>query len=135
MSSGSLARRCDGARQSPAHPALDWHNQRGQAENFTKDLKRGFGPQGVPCGGTWADVVWCRLGVIAYNMVIGFKRLACPTAWGRHTIATLRWKLVQVAGRIVRHAGQVVLKLVIEAGMLALFQGIRRQCWALRGVT
>lgn len=109
--------------------------QRGQTENFTKDLKRGFGPQGVPCGGTWANAVWCRLGVIAYSMVIGFKRLACPTAWGRHTIATLRWRLVQVAGRIVRHAGQVVLKLVIEAGMLALFQGIRRQCWALRGVT
>ena len=53
----------------------------------------------------------------------------------RHTLATLRWKLVQVAGRIVRHAGQVVLRLVVEAATLALFLGIRQQCWALREVT
>ena len=59
----------------------------------------------------------------------------CPAAWARHTLATLRWKLVQVAGRIIRHAGQVVLRLVVEAETLALFCGIRRQCWALGGVT
>ena len=119
--------------QKSAQAVLDWHNQRGQAENFTKELKHGFGLERVPCGETWANAVWFRLGVVAYNLVIGFKRLACLTAWARHTIATLRWTLVQVAGRIVRHAGQVVLKLVIEADTLALFRGIRRECWALRG--
>ena len=79
------------------------------------------------------EMVWVAgLSVI---LIIGFKRLACPTAWARHTVVTLRWKLVQVAGRIVRHVRQVALKLVIEADTLALFRGIRRQCWALRGVT
>jgi hypothetical protein len=38
-----------------------------------------------------------------------------------------------MAGRIVRHAGQVVVRLVVDAATLALFRGIRRQCWALRG--
>lgn len=122
------------AEQS-AQAVLDWHNQRGQAENFTKELKHGFGLDRVPCGETWANAVWCRLAVIAYNLVIGFKRLACPAAWAQHTIATLRWKLVQVAGRIGRHAGQVVLRLAVGADTLALFRGIRQQCWALRGVT
>ncbi len=114
---------------------LDWHNQRGQAENMIKELKHGVGLERVPCGETWANAVWFRLGVIAYNLVIGFKRLACPTAWARHTIATLRWTLVQVAGRIVHHAGQVVLKLVVDAATLARFRNIRRQCWALTGAT
>ena len=62
-------------------------------------------------------------------------RSACPTAWAQHTIATLQWKLIQVAGRIVRHAGQVVLTFVVNANTLALFRGIRQQCWALRSVT
>ena len=119
--------------EKSAQAVLDWHHQRGQAENFTKELKHGVGLERVPCGETWANAVWCRLGVIAYNLVIGFKRLACPTAWARQTIATLRWTLVQVAGRIVRHAGQVVVRLVVDAATLALFRGIRRQCWALRG--
>lgn len=110
---------------------LDWHNQRGQAENMIKELKHGVGLERVPCGETWANAVWFRLGVIAYNLVIGFKRLA----WARHTIATLRWTLIQVAGRIVHHTGQVVSKLVVNAAMLARFRNIRRQCWALTGAT
>ena len=55
--------------------------------------------------------------------------------WTRHTISTLRWTLVQVAGRIVHHAGQVVLRLVLDAATLARFRTIRRECWALMGAT
>lgn len=114
---------------------LAWHNQRGQAENMIKELKHGVGLERVPCGETGANAVWFRRGVIADNLVIGVKLLTCPTAWARHTIATLRWTLVQVAGRIVHHAGQVVLKLVVDAATLARFRNIRRQCWALTGAT
>lgn len=88
----------------------------------------------MPCGETWANAVWFRLGVIAYTFLIRFRRLACPGAWARHAIATLQWTLVQVAGRIIHHAGQVVLRLVVDAERLALFRGIRWQCWALTGV-
>lgn len=87
----------------------------------------------MPCGEVWANAVFFRLGVLAYNLFIGFKRLACPAAWAAHTIATVRWRLIQVAGRIIRHAGQIILKLVVEAETLALFQQIRRQCVALAG--
>jgi hypothetical protein len=108
-----------------AQAVLDWHHQRGQAEHVTKELPHGVGLARVPCGEPWATAVWFRLGGIASNLVIGFTRLACPTAWARHTIATLRWTLVQVAGRIIRHAGRVGLTLVVEAETLALFRGIR----------
>lgn len=114
-----------------AAEVLAWHNQRGQAENFNKELKGGFGLEQMPCGQFGANAVFFRLGVLAYNLFIGFKRLACPEAWARHTIATVRWKLIQMAGRIVRHAGQVILRLVADAGLLALCQGIRARCWAL----
>jgi hypothetical protein len=108
---------------------LSWHNQRGQAENFNKELKLGFGQDQLPCGQTHANAVYFRIGVIAYNLFVGFKRLACPEGWGRHTIATIRWKLTQLAGRIVRHAGRMILKLAVEADLLALIQGIRRRCY------
>lgn len=114
---------------------LVWHNQRGQAENFHKELKRGFGLERMPCGDAHANAVFFRIGVLAYNLFIGFKRLACPAAWAAHTIATVRWKLIQVAGRLVRHAGRVILKLVVDAGTLALFHQIRHQCFALAGAT
>jgi len=110
---------------------LDWHNQRGQAENFNKELKIGLGMERMPCGQTHANAVFFRIGVIAYNLFIGFKRLSCPESWAKHTIATFRWKMVQVAGRIVKHAGEVVLKLMIDLEKLELFRGIRKKAFEL----
>jgi len=110
---------------------LKWHNQRGQAENFNKELKIGIGMERMPCGQTHANAVFFRIGVIAYNLFIGFKRLACPESWVKHTIATVRWKMVQVAGRIVKHAGETVLKLMVDLEKLDLFKGIRRKTFEL----
>jgi hypothetical protein len=110
---------------------LRWHNQRGQAENFNKELKIGMGMERMPCGQSYANAVFFRIGVIAYNLFIGFKRLSCPESWMKHTIATFRWKMVQVAGRIVKHAGEVVLKLMIDLEKLELFRGIRKRSFEL----
>jgi Transposase DDE domain group 1 len=110
---------------------LAWHNQRGQAENFNKELKIGLGMERMPSGQSYANAVFFRIGVVAYNLFIGFKRLWCPESWMKQTIATFRWKIVQVAGRIVKHAGEVVLKLMIDLEKLELFRGIRRKSFEL----
>ncbi len=110
---------------------LKWHNQRGQAENFNKELKIGFGMERMPCGQSYANAVFFRIGVLAYNLFIGFKRLSCPESWMKQTIATFRWKMVQVGGRIVRHAGETVLKLMIDLGKLELFREIRKRSFEL----
>jgi hypothetical protein len=117
--------------EKTAEEVLKWHNQRGQAENFNKELKIGFGMERMPCGQTHANALFFRIGVIAYNLFIGFKRLSCPESWMKHTIATFRWKMVQVAGRIVKHAGETVLKLMIDLEKLELFKGIRRKTFEL----
>jgi hypothetical protein len=44
-------------------------------------------------------------------------------------MATFRWKLVQIAGRIVHHAGRIILKLKAETDLLMLIQGIRQRCY------
>ncbi len=111
--------------------ALKWHNQRGQAENFNKELKIGLGMERMPCGQSYANAVFFRIGVIAYNLFIGFKRLSCPESWLKQTIATFRWKMVQVAGRIVKHAGRVVLKLAVDIKKLELFKEIRKKSFEL----
>jgi hypothetical protein len=49
----------------------------------------------------------------------------------KHTLDTFRWKMVQVAGRIVKHAGETVLKLMVDLEKLELFKGIRRMSFEL----
>lgn len=123
------------AEEKTAHEVLIWHNQRGQAENFHKELKHGRGLDQLPCGEFGAHAVFFRIGVWAYNLFIGFKHLVCPAAWAPQTIATIRWRLVQVAGRMLRHAGRMVLRLVLDVEPLAVWNGIRQRCGALAGVT
>lgn len=117
--------------EKAAHEVIGWHNQRGQAENFNKELKIGIGMERMPCGQSEANAVFFRIGVITYNLFIGFKRLLCPPSWLKHTIATFRWKMVQVAGRIVKHAGEIILKLVVDIKRLELFKEIRKRAFEL----
>jgi hypothetical protein len=85
----------------------------------------------MPCGQSYANAVFFRIGVLAYNLFIGFKRLSCPESWMKQTISTFRWKMVQVAGRIVKHAGETVLKLMINLQKLELFREIRKRSFEL----
>ena len=78
-------------REEPAKEIVALHNQRGQAENFIS-LKEGFGLGWMPCGETYANAVFFRIGVIAYNLFLALKR-GLPIWWRKHTIATVRWKL------------------------------------------
>jgi hypothetical protein len=73
--------------------------------------------------------VFFRLGVLAYNLCQGFKHWALKKEWRQHQVQTLRWRLYQIAGKVVRHAGRVVLK--VRENVLELFEHIRAQCWQL----
>lgn len=117
--------------EKSAVEVLQWHNQRGQAENFNKELKIGFGMERMPCGQTEANAVFFRIGVLAYNLFIGFKRLSCPESWVKHTIATFRWKMIQTAGKIVKHSGSIFLKLAADIEKLELFKRIRKSIFEM----
>lgn len=115
-------------REEPANKIVALHNQRGQAENFIKELKEGFGMNWMPCGETYANAVFFRIGVIAYNLFQAMKVLSLPSRWRTSTIATVRWSLYQTAARLVHHAHQVVLKLAAPGDKINLFLQVRRRC-------
>ena len=115
-------------REEGAAEVVALHNQRGQAENFIKELKEGFGMNWMPCGETHANAAFFRIGIIAYNLFQAMKLLALPQGWRTSTIATARWRLYQTAARVVRHAHQVLLKLAASDTKINLFLGIRRRC-------
>jgi len=112
-------------RAEEAKEVVSLHNQRGQVENFIKELKDGFGMNWMPCGETYANAVYFRIGVIAYNLFQALKLLALPIWWRKATIATARWKLYQVAAKVVSHAHQVIIKLATSIEKICLFQRAR----------
>ncbi len=112
-------------REEAAGEVVALHNQRGQVENFIKELKDGFGMNWMPCGEIYANAVFFRIGVIAYNLFQAMKLLALPTWWRNATIATARWKLYQVAAKLVHHANQVIMKLAVSIEKAHLFRRTR----------
>ena len=107
---------------------VTWYNQRGQcSENRIKELKIGFGMERMPCGQLEANAVFFRIGTLAYNLFRLFILKTLSPSWHRHQVQTIRWRLYQIAGKIVFHGGQVFLK--VRRALCQLFADIRLRIW------
>jgi len=105
---------------------VKFYDQRGEIENWIKELKDGFGMEWMPCGETYANAVFFRLGVMAYNLFVAIKMLSLPRGWHRHTVGTIRWRLYEVAGRVLWEAHRLVLLLATTAEKIRVLLGARR---------
>ena len=99
------------------------------AENGIKELKIGFGMERMPCGQFAANAAFFRIGVIAHNLFVLFKRSALGEDWQRHKVATVRWRLFHLPGMVVRHARAWVLKIATES--VGLFRSVREKNFEL----
>lgn len=107
-----------------------WYRSRGEvSENGIKELKIGFGMERMPCGQFEANAAFFRIGAIAHNLFILFKHSVLGSDWQRHRVATVRWRLFHLPGKVVRHAGALMLK--ISAGFVDLFRDIRCKSYQL----
>ncbi len=110
-----------------AAATMEWYSKRGDhSENRIKELKIGFGMDYMPCGTLKANAVFFSIGVLTYNLYLGFRSAALGSGWERSQVQTVRWRLFQTAGKIVRHGRRVYLK--ISAAMLDTFSAIRERC-------
>jgi len=102
-----------------------FHNGRSDAENYNKELKGGFGMDYAPCRTLAADAVYFEIGVLAYNLTIAVKRLLLGDEWVKRTITSLRWRLLETAGKVVRHGRKLILR--VQENHFELFKNFRAQ--------
>lgn len=117
-------------RAESTEDTLIWYRQRGEvSENGIKELKIGFGMERMPCGQFAANAAFFRIGVIAHNLFVLFKRSMLGEGWQRHQVSTVRWRLLHLPGKVVRHARTWVLK--VSAETVELFRSIRKKSFRL----
>jgi hypothetical protein len=119
-------------RQEAASRVIWKHNQRGESENWHKELKVGFGMEQMPCGQFEANAVYFAIGVLAYNLAQLLKRQVLPAAYRTATVATLRWKVYRLAGKLVHHARGWILQIKADLEKWRLLQSARVCCATLR---
>ena len=90
---------------------VHFYRQRGDtSENRIKELKNGFNLKYLPTSHFKANALYFHIGTLAYNLFILFKQIL-HSSWQKHTIQTIRYKLYHIAGKVITHARQTILKI------------------------
>jgi hypothetical protein len=100
------------------------HAKRGNAENFTREEKYNFKLDGFPCQKLLANHAWVMLAMIAHNMIRWIALMDAPDK--PHYSKKIRSKYLFVAGRLVSHAGSLILRVMkstYERGLKKLREG------------
>jgi len=102
--------------------AEHWYRHRTTVENIFRDSKLGAALRHLPSGYPQVNLAWMWGALLAASMAAWLHQLTGLTAGedilaghgvrgGKAMIATLRWRLIAVPGRLIRHARHLVLRL------------------------
>ena len=110
-----------------AQEIVRFYRKRGdQSENRIKELKSGFNLSYLPSSNFITNAFYFQIGVLAYNLFILFKR-TLQKSWYKHTVATIRYKLYHIAGKVIKHSRKIILK--IPEAFVDTFYAIREKIY------
>lgn len=93
---------------------LEWHREKaGTIEAVHNILKNDLAAGVLPSGRFGANAAWLRLAVLTHNLLTALKRLALPPELLSARPKRLRFLFFHTAGRIVRHARKMLLRLAM----------------------
>ena len=106
------------------------HRQRGEtSENKIKELKNGFNMSYLPTSNFEANSFYFAIGTLAYNLFLLFKQILDKNLQ-KHTVKTIRYKLYNIAAKVVLHAREITLK--VNEQLIELLQNIRYRAYEER---
>ena len=108
------------------------YNARGRMEDGIGQLKQDFGLSAMPCADVKANAVWVAIGILTFSIFALFKVLALGGDWVVKKAKAVRFHVLNVPGKLVRHARTITLKLGCSAEFLQFLDDCRRRC---RGLT
>jgi hypothetical protein len=110
-----------------AQEVVMFYRKRGDtSENQIKELKNGFNLSYLPSSNFISNAFYFQIGVLAYNLFILFKKIL-ENNWQKHTVATIRYKLYRLAGKVVKHSRQTILK--VQKEFVEIFHSIRERIY------
>jgi Transposase DDE domain group 1 len=88
-------------RRGRAEEVFTWYEQRGQAENFIKELKNDLEADRLSCMEYRANAFRLQLHVLAYNLFVLFRRhVLRGTELARAAVGTIRLRLLKIGARV-----------------------------------
>ena len=99
-------------RGLPGDELVWWYRQRcGKGEEVHAVLKEDFAGGRLPSGLFGANAAWWAITVLAFNLNSAVKRLVLGREWVSKRLKAVRFGVINLAGRVVRHARGLTIRL------------------------
>ncbi|SRR5258708_1569291 len=93
---------------------LQFHRARQDgSENVNKELSGGFGLSKLPCKEIRANAAYFQVALLSNTVFAALKHLALPESWRSWTIKTVRFRLIRLAGIVMKRSRYLWLKIPI----------------------
>jgi hypothetical protein len=109
-----------------------WSRERcGKGEEMHAIMKHDLAGGHLPSAHFGANAAWWEIMVLAFNLNSLLKRLALPENWEPKRLKAIRFVLINVAGRVMRHSRQLIVRLSENHPAYQLLLEVRRRLQAL----
>lgn len=99
-------------RDIPGDNLIWWHRVRcGKGEEIHKVMKEDLAGGHLPSGRFGANAAWWGITVLAFNLNSLMKRLVLPQGWAPKRLKAIRFGFINLAGRVMSHARQLIIRL------------------------
>jgi hypothetical protein len=99
-------------RDIPGDKLIWWHRQRcGKGEEIHKVMKEDLAGGHLPSARFGANAAWWGIMVLAFNLNSLMKLLVLPQEWVPKRLKAIRFGLINLAGRVVSRARQLIIRL------------------------
>jgi len=123
-------------RPGTGEAVFNWYEQRGQAENFIKELKRDIAADRLSCSAYRANACRLQLHALTYNLLVLFRRYVLGgTQLALAAIDSIRLRLFKVGARVQRTARRLWFHIATGWPGQPLFDEIITRLGALRTPT
>ena len=119
-------------RDIPGDELIWWHRERcGKAEEMHKIMKEDLAGGHLPSARFGANAAWWGIMVLAFNLNSLMKRLVLPEGWAPKRLKAIRFGLINLAGRVVCRARQLIIRLSGSHPAYQLLMEVRQRLRSL----
>ena len=119
-------------RKDAGDQVIWWLRERcGKSEQVHAELKTDLAGGQLPSGLFGANAAWWALAILAHNLNTLMKRLVLGAGWVTRRMKALRFHLLALPGRVVRHARRLIIRLGVGAETLGAIVAARQAIRAL----
>lgn len=119
-----------------ANDLIHWHHARcGKSEEAHAVMKEDLAGGRLPSGGFGQNAAWWAIMILAFNLNSAMKRLVLGGEHRNVRLKTLRFQFICLAGRVIEHARELIVRLSKGHPRLDMLIQARRRLLMLAGAT